>query len=83
VEKTHLSCKGQIVIPKPICVRHGWQLGEEFIIEEIAEGILLKPIKRFPRTTLKEVSGCLSYRGPQRSLADMNEAISRGAKEHE
>jgi AbrB family looped-hinge helix DNA binding protein len=46
MEKTRLSEKGQIVIPKAVRALHGWKAGLEFVIENVDEGIKPKPIKR-------------------------------------
>ena len=34
VEKTRLSNKGQIVIPKQVRAAHGWEPGLEFVVED-------------------------------------------------
>lgn len=34
-----------------------------------------------PKTTLDEIVGCTGYRGPARSLEEMEEAIEREARE--
>jgi AbrB family looped-hinge helix DNA binding protein len=81
METTRLSEKGQIVIPKRVRAAHGWEPGLEFAIENSEEGIQLKPIKPFKKTTMKDVLGCIPYKGPRKSLADMKAAIEKGAKE--
>ena len=43
MEKTRLSNKGQVVIPKAVRVLHGWKAGLEFVIENVDDGIKLKP----------------------------------------
>ena len=81
MEKTRLSNKGQIVIPKAVRAAHGWEAGLEFSIESSGDGIKLKPIKPFKETTIDEVIGCVGYRGPRKSMKDMEAAIAKGAKE--
>ena len=78
---TTLSSKGQVIIPKPLRDARRWNPGQRFDIVESEEGIMLKPAKPFPPTTLKDVSGCLAYRGKPKTLAEMEEAIARGIKE--
>ena len=80
METTRLSEKGQIVIPKRVRVTHGWEPGIEFMIENLEDGIKLKPIKPIEETTIKEVLGCIHYEGPRKSLKDMEAAIAKGAK---
>jgi AbrB family looped-hinge helix DNA binding protein len=78
---TRLSSKGQIVIPKALREARGWEAGSKFVVEEVADGLLLKEIKPFAPTTLEQVIGCTGYRGPKRSLEDMEAAIIKGARE--
>ena len=80
--KTKLSNKGQIVIPKQVRTAHGWQPGLEFIVEDTGDGIKLRPIKPYNETTVKEVLGCVNYRGSRKSLQDMEAAIAKGAREN-
>jgi len=81
METTRLSEKGQIVIPKRIRAVYGWEPGSEFTIEEFEDGIKLKPVKPFEETAIKDVWGCIPYRGPRKTLKDMEAAISKGAEE--
>ncbi len=81
MQKTRLSNKGQIVIPKPIRAAHGWKSGLEFVVKDTEEGIFLKPIKPFRQTGIEDVVGCTGYRGPRKSLEEMDAAIARGAKD--
>ena len=81
MEKTRLSNKGQVVIPKAVRVLHGWKPGLEFVIESVGDGIKLKPIKPYKETRIGEVIGCVDYKGPGKSLKDMEAAIAKGAKE--
>jgi AbrB family looped-hinge helix DNA binding protein len=78
---TRLSEKGQVVIPKRVRDAHGWEPGVEFIVEDTGDSIKLKPIRPFKRTTIDEVRGCLHYKGPRKSLKDMEAAIVKGSKE--
>jgi AbrB family looped-hinge helix DNA binding protein len=81
MDTTRLSERGQIVIPKRVRTAHGWEAGLEFIVEDAGDSIKLKPIKLFKKTTIEEVRGCLHYKGPRKSLKDMEAAIAKGAKE--
>jgi AbrB family looped-hinge helix DNA binding protein len=77
---TRLFEKVQIVIPKRVRTAHGWEPGLEFVVEETDDGVKLKPIKPFKTTKIDDVPGCLKYKGPKKSLHDMETAIARGAK---
>jgi AbrB family looped-hinge helix DNA binding protein len=77
MDKTKLSSKGQVIIPKAVRDAHGWKEGTEFTVEEIKGGLLLKAAPIFPPTTIEQVAGCLKYSGPAKSLKEMDEAIGR------
>ena len=81
MEKTRLSHKGQIVIPKQVRAAHGWEPGLEFAIEEIADSIKLEPIKPYAETKIGDVLGCINYKGSKKSLKEMEAAIAKGARE--
>ena len=78
---THLSTKGQLVIPKGIRDRHGWKAGSEVIIEDRGDCVVLRSAEPIPETTLDQVIGCTGYSGPPRSLVELEAAIARGARE--
>ncbi len=82
MEKTRLSNKGQVVIPKAVRVLHGWKPGLEFVIEDVGDGIKLKPMKLYKKTKIEDVLGCVGYEGPKKSIKDMEAAIVKGAKEN-
>jgi AbrB family looped-hinge helix DNA binding protein len=80
METTRLSSKGQIIIPQNIREAHKWQPGLEFNVIDTDQGLLLTPRMPFKPTTVKEVLGCVNYKGPKKSLRDMEEGIAKGAK---
>ena len=77
MEKTRLSTKGQIVLPKAVRSSKAWQPGTEFSVEETSDGILLRPIGRFKKSALDEVAGVLRYKGRPKTVGQMNRAIAR------
>ena len=81
METTKLSSKGQVILPRSIRNSQDWPPGTEFAVEAVESGVLLRPLKPFERTTLKEVLGCTGYSGKAKSLADMELAIARGVRE--
>ena len=81
METTKLSSKGQVIIPKALRDAHNWLTGQELIVIDTEEGILLKPKQSFAKSQLKEVAGCLEYRGPAKTLKEMDEAIVQGVME--
>jgi AbrB family looped-hinge helix DNA binding protein len=74
---TRLSTKGQIILPKDICVSRAWGPGTEFTIEELPDGILLRPAACFPRTDLGQVTGCLRSERKSKTPAQMGAAVRR------
>ena len=76
METTKLSAKGQVILPKAIRDAHGWQAGTEFVVEDTSEGVLLRPRRFLKPTLLDDVAGSLEYRGPVRSLTEMEDAVS-------
>jgi AbrB family looped-hinge helix DNA binding protein len=81
METTKLSSKGQIVLPKSVRDAHHWPPGTDFEIQEVSEGILLKPVPSVKRTDLAEVLGILRYNGPAKTLEEMDHAIKKGVRE--
>jgi AbrB family looped-hinge helix DNA binding protein len=83
---TKLSTKGQIPIPKAIRTARRWKAGMEFVIHETNEGILLKPKKEPKREdktfTVNDLIGIMPYKGPRRSIREMDEAVLREARKH-
>ena len=81
IEITRLSSKGQVVVPKAIREARNWQPGTEFAIVEAKDGVLLRPTRLFAPTALKDVAGCLAYRGKAKTVRQMDRAIARNVKE--
>ncbi len=80
MEKTRLSSKGQIIIPKAFRDAHGWGPGMDFEIEDTGGTLVLRPVKPFPTTSIDDVVGCLKWHGPPKTLEEMDEGIVREAR---
>ena len=78
---TKLSSKGQVIIPKPIRSAHHWEVGQELVVIDVGDGILLKPATPFQEESLKSVAGCLKYDGPAKTIEEMDAAIADAARE--
>ena len=75
---TLLSTKGQIVIPKALREARGWHAGMSLAVEEVPEGLLLRPAAQdtlFPPTTIERAVGSAGYEGPRLSDADLARAL--------
>jgi AbrB family looped-hinge helix DNA binding protein len=77
---TVLSTKGQFILPKAIRDRRRWPAGTRLIVEETAEGVLLRPEPVFAPTTVEAVFGSLGHDGPAMSVEDMDAAIAAEAR---
>lgn len=80
MEITRLSSKGQIIIPLAVRTAHEWAPGLEFAVIDTEDGILLKPLKPYKTSSVKSVLGCTDYKGPKKSLKEMEKGIAKGAK---
>ncbi len=78
---TKLSSKGQVIIPKPMRMEHHWNTGQELIVLDVGDGILIKPITPFPETNINDVASCLKIKGNPKTLNDFESAIAKGIKE--
>jgi len=78
---TRLSTKGQLIIPKEMRERHGWDSGTELELEDRGDSIIIRPVLEVERTTVDEVIGCLRHEGRPKTLQDMEDAITKGARE--
>lgn len=79
--KSRLSTKGQLVIPKEIRERHGWTAGVELIFEDLGgDRVVLRQGGDLPPTRLADLIGCTGYRGPAKSLEEMEAGVALGAR---
>jgi len=81
METTKLSSKGQVIIPKPVRSAHHWEAGQELVVIDLGDGVLLKPKRPFAETAIDDVAACLPNSGEPKSLEEMEEAIKRGVRE--
>lgn len=79
-QTTTVSTKGQVILPKAVRERQAWQPGTRLMVEETEGGVLLKPAALFPPSRLEDVYGCLRYRGPAKTVEEMNAGIAAEVK---
>jgi len=85
MDTAKLSSKGQVVLPVAIRSAYQWKPGTVFAVVDTSEGVLLKPLvaaSPFAPTRLDDVFGMARYRGPKRSLQDMDAAVAAEAARH-
>lgn len=80
MEKTKLSSKGQVIIPKHLRSIYHWQTGQELSVIDTGDGVLFKAKTPFSEVSLDDVAGCLAYQGKAKSLDEMECAINQGLK---
>ncbi len=78
MEITKLSSKGQVIIPKLVRSAHDWKIGQELLVIDMGDGILLRPRTPFSTTNIRDVASCLKFSGKPKTLADMENAIKKG-----
>jgi AbrB family looped-hinge helix DNA binding protein len=77
---TTVSTKGQVILPKAIRQRRNWAPGTRLVVEETPDGVLLKAAPVFAPTRPEDVAGMLAYRGPPKTLEEMDAAITAELK---
>ncbi|MDP3518686.1 MAG: AbrB/MazE/SpoVT family DNA-binding domain-containing protein [Pseudohongiella sp.] len=77
---TRLSSKGQIIIPKSVRDARKWQTGQELVVVDTDEGILLTPQRAFSPTTLECVAACLHKHGVAKTEREIEAAMKKAAR---
>jgi len=81
MERTQLSENGQVIIPEVIRRALHWNAGQELVIVNTGDGVLLKSKKLFEPAAIDDVAGCLKYSGAAKTIDEMNEAIAEGIRQ--
>ena len=77
---TIVSTKGQVILPKAIRQRRHWEPGTRLVVEDTADGVLLKTAPVFAPTRPEDVFASLGYAGPPKTLEDMEAGIAAEAR---
>jgi len=77
MDTTKLSSKGQVIIPKPLRTAHHWETGQELVVIDVGDGVLLKPKTPFPESSINDVASCLKFKGKTKTMDDMEQAIRK------
>ena len=78
MQTTRILHDGQVKLPEYIRNMHKWEDGQELMIINSSEGVLLTSTSLFEPTTLDDVAGCLRYTGQMKTLEDMEKAVAEG-----
>lgn len=82
METTRLSSKGQVIVFKSIREAYHWKTGQEFVVVNTYEGILLKPKQIFKLTKLEHIVDHPPYQGKSKTVEQMNDAIDSEIKKN-
>lgn len=77
---TTVSTKGQVILPKAIREQRHWPAGTKLIVEDTADGVLLRPVPAFAPTEINAVFGSLRSTRPALSVDAMHAVILKEAK---
>ena len=80
-QTTVLSQKGQVVLPKALRDACRWNPGTRLTVRETPEGLLLSAAAPLKTRDVRTVAGCTGYKGPARSIDEMQDAIRKGIAE--
>ena len=80
--RTIVSTKGQVILPKAIRDHQQWTAGTRLIVEETANGVLLRSAKPFPPTKPADVFGMLAHKGPPKTVEEMDAGVLEEARRH-
>ena len=75
METTRVSEQGQVLVPQAMREAYGWEAGQELLLIDTGDGILLKPKKTFAEAALSDVAGCLKFPS-DKTIEDMDDAQS-------
>jgi AbrB family looped-hinge helix DNA binding protein len=73
-----VSSKGQVVVPQAVRERHGWKTGTVLRVTETDAGVVLEAAAA-PQRPIADLVGCVTYRGPARTVDEMHRAIAAEA----
>ena len=81
MDRTRISSKGQIVIPKQIRDRHRWRPGTELAVIDVAGGVRIEALQRGKTLTAGDVFGCLQHKGKRLPIDRLTSPVKLGKKD--
>jgi AbrB family looped-hinge helix DNA binding protein len=78
---TILSTKGQVILPKAVRDQHHWDAGTRLVVEDTADGVVLRAAPGFAPTRPEDVFASLPYHGAPKTLEEMDAGIAAEAKQ--
>ena len=77
---TTISTKGQVILPKAIRDRRQWAAGTKLIVEDTADGVLLRAAPVFATSRPEDVFAALAWAGAAKTLEEMDAAVGAEIK---
>jgi AbrB family looped-hinge helix DNA binding protein len=77
---TTVSTRGQVILPSTIRQGRDWRAGTRLVVEDTADGVLLRAAPIFPATRPSDVFGSLRSDGPPLTLEEMDAAVAAEAR---
>jgi AbrB family looped-hinge helix DNA binding protein len=77
METTKLSSKGQVIIPKLYRDFHHWEPGQELLVSDIGDGLLLRPKAAFAKSKIADVAGLFKGKVKALSAAQIKLALDQ------
>ncbi|MBA3811563.1 MAG: AbrB/MazE/SpoVT family DNA-binding domain-containing protein [Caulobacteraceae bacterium] len=77
---TTVSTKGQVILPASVRKARDWRAGTRLVVEDTADGVLLKAAPLFAPTRVEDVFGSLPYSGKPKTIKEMNAAVLAEAR---
>jgi len=77
---TTVSANGEVTLPEAILEQRGWGAGRQLVVDDTADGVLLRAASVFAPTRPEDVFGSLRYAGTPRTLDEMDAGIAAEAR---
>ena len=68
------------MLPKAVREQLRWKAGTRLLVETRPDGVVLRPVETKKKLTVADLRGILKYKGPRRSLEEMDAAIVAEAR---
>jgi AbrB family looped-hinge helix DNA binding protein len=78
--RIRMSSKGQIVVPREVREKRGWGDGTVLELVDTPRGVLVRGASAAAEGSIDALVGCIPYRGPKHTVAEMNRAVLAEAR---
>lgn len=75
-----MSSKGQIVVPREVREKRGWRDGTTLEVVDTPRGVILRSASAPEASSVDALVGCIPYRGPKHTVAEMDRAVLAEAR---